>query len=222
LARTLVMATATPPPPRVGWVSGGNNRGTLSLVWTCVFTIFICTWTVQHLAVHGAGVSKRTFITRKLRWMGVNLFLPDAATANAMMQFLIVRRGLALIRAVDGYREFTWTQAWYLEMGGLVVEFVGDEGAEDSGERKGVEVLAYCFNCQEVAYLIKNGHLVLHRAGISEREIKDKSKADVLAKVLTFLQSGWFALQCIGRGAQRLPLSELEIATVAFITCDVD
>ncbi|PYH42967.1 uncharacterized protein BP01DRAFT_302083 [Aspergillus saccharolyticus JOP 1030-1] len=33
---------------RVNYVSSPNTRGTLSIVWSCLFTIIACTWTVQH------------------------------------------------------------------------------------------------------------------------------------------------------------------------------
>jgi hypothetical protein len=51
---------------------------------------------------------------------------------------------------------------------------------------------------------------------ISKREIKDKSKGNVLAKGLVLIQTMWFLLQCVARGAQHLSITELELATAAF------
>jgi hypothetical protein len=51
---------------------------------------------------------------------------------------------------------------------------------------------------------------------ITETEIQDKSKSDGLAKWLVVIQTGWFTLQCIARGVQHLPITELEIITLAF------
>ncbi|KAG7041283.1 Major facilitator superfamily domain general substrate transporter protein [Colletotrichum scovillei] len=42
-------AANTSTPDLVGWVAGPETRGTLTLVWSCVITIFACTWTVLHL-----------------------------------------------------------------------------------------------------------------------------------------------------------------------------
>jgi hypothetical protein len=51
---------------------------------------------------------------------------------------------------------------------------------------------------------------------ITENEIRDKSKGDVLSKGLVVIQTGWFILQCIARGIEHLPLTELELVTLAF------
>ena len=54
------------------------------------------------------------------------------------------------------------------------------------------------------------------KRNISEEEIKDRGKADVLAKGLALLQTSWFILQCISRRIEGLPTTSLEIATIAF------
>jgi len=51
---------------------------------------------------------------------------------------------------------------------------------------------------------------------ISEAEIADKSKGDAISKGVVILQTGWFVTQCIARGVQGLPITELELVTVAF------
>lgn len=49
--------------------------------------------------------------------------------------------------------------------------------------------------------------------------IADKSKADYVAKTLVCIQAAWFMLQCIGRTAQKLPLTLLEIHVLAHVLC---
>jgi hypothetical protein len=51
---------------------------------------------------------------------------------------------------------------------------------------------------------------------ISKAEIDDKSKGDAISKGVVILQTGWFVTQCIARGVQGLPITELELVTVAF------
>ncbi|KIX01216.1 uncharacterized protein Z518_08941 [Rhinocladiella mackenziei CBS 650.93] len=34
--------------PQVGFTSSPHQRGTLDIIWSCLFTVFICTWTVVH------------------------------------------------------------------------------------------------------------------------------------------------------------------------------
>jgi len=50
---------------------------------------------------------------------------------------------------------------------------------------------------------------------ISEEDIKDRSKGDILSKLIAITQTTWFILQCIARGQQRLTLTELELVTLA-------
>src|SRR5258705_3243289 len=50
---------------------------------------------------------------------------------------------------------------------------------------------------------------------ISEEDIKDRSKSDILSKLIAISQTTWFILQCIARGQQRLTLTELELVTLA-------
>ncbi|KAJ4420458.1 hypothetical protein N0V82_004335 [Gnomoniopsis sp. IMI 355080] len=54
-------------------------------------------------------------------------------------------------------------------------------------------------------------HLVL-----GEQDIKDKSKADSLAKGLAVLQITWLVVNLIARGVAGLPITQLEIATASF------
>ena len=50
----------------------------------------------------------------------------------------------------------------------------------------------------------------------TEEEIKDKGKSDWLAKSLVLFQTSWFVIQCIARGVERLPITHLEIVTLAY------
>ncbi|KAI4265643.1 MAG: hypothetical protein L6R38_009270, partial [Xanthoria sp. 2 TBL-2021] len=54
---------------------------------------------------------------------------------------------------------------------------------------------------------------------LSPEQIKDKSKADGLKKTLVCAQATWFCVQCIARLAESLPLSLLELNTVAHALC---
>jgi hypothetical protein len=51
---------------------------------------------------------------------------------------------------------------------------------------------------------------------IAVEDIKDKSKGDIISKGLVVLQTGWFVVQCIARASQGLPITELELVTIAF------
>ena len=54
---------------------------------------------------------------------------------------------------------------------------------------------------------------------ISEEAIADKSKADPITKSLACAQAGWLIVQCVARLAAGLPVTLLEVATLAHCLC---
>ena len=67
---------------------------------------------------------------------------------------------------------------------------------------------------QELQTLARKGDIDF--PDITEREIQDRSKGDALSKGLVVIQTSWFILQCIARRIERLPITELELVTLAF------
>jgi hypothetical protein len=57
---------------------------------------------------------------------------------------------------------------------------------------------------------------VVTKERILEAEIQDRSKGDGLSKTFALVQTTWFILQCISRAIEKLPVTELEVATCAF------
>ena len=64
---------------------------------------------------------------------------------------------------------------------------------------------------EELDDLLKNGEI-----RITEKEIRDKGRGDALSKGLVLIQTTWFILQCIARKVAHLPITELELVTLAF------
>ncbi|KAJ7727057.1 hypothetical protein B0H16DRAFT_1697824 [Mycena metata] len=56
---------------------------------------------------------------------------------------------------------------------------------------------------------------------IKTADIEDKSKGDALSKSVAIAQGLWFVTQCLARVFQHLPLTELEVATLAFAVLSV-
>lgn len=54
-----------------------------------------------------------------------------------------------------------------------------------------------------------------------EEEILDKGKHDWLTKSLVIIQVIWFIIQCIARGIQGLPTTELEVIALAYTTINL-
>ncbi|KAI0062741.1 hypothetical protein BV25DRAFT_1855527 [Artomyces pyxidatus] len=70
---------------------------------------------------------------------------------------------------------------------------------------------------QDVVKLVEAGELVPP----TEDEIRGWSQGDALSKTLAVVQTLWFVVQCIARRAEDLPITQLEIMTLAYTTITV-
>lgn len=68
-----------------------------------------------------------------------------------------------------------------------------------------------------VAFVMKHAPELI--PDLSKDEILDKSKADRLSKTMACLQAIWFCLQIAARAVQHLPVSLLELTTLAHVFC---
>jgi hypothetical protein len=85
----------------------------------------------------------------------------------------------------------------------------GFELYDSEGERP-----LYPLDLSRIEELVQND--AIDFPNITEKEIEDRSKGDIISKGLAVVQTGWFVAQCIARGAEHLAITELEIMTVAF------
>jgi hypothetical protein len=60
-----------------------------------------------------------------------------------------------------------------------------------------------------------------HLPQISARDFAELGNTGALVKTVTFVQVSWFVLQIIARAAYHLPVSHLEITTLAFVICAI-
>lgn len=181
-----------------GWVGEPTGRGTLSIIWTCFFTIFVSTWTVLHLNLPAPKERNWQVQLRKAKWMTAAVLVPEVVTASAFAQRVAARESVRTMQAL-GY-EWTMKHAFYLNMGGVWIQ------PRDSQ--------SFPINAAQLSYLLAEGYISV--PSLTKDEIWDKSKADSFAKIMACGQIGWLVLQCVGRAIQRLPITPLELATVGF------
>lgn len=62
-----------PPNARAGWTSSGNDRGSADILWMCIATLFLCSWTVLHLNIPAPEEKFRILLRRHLKWMVLTL-----------------------------------------------------------------------------------------------------------------------------------------------------
>jgi hypothetical protein len=86
-------------------------------------------------------------------------------------------------------------------------------------EERGVE--RYSINPGKFIRILEMADVLDHKLETiipctTEGDLKDRGKSDGIAKAIVILQTLWFVAQCIARGFQHLPLTELEIVTLAY------
>lgn len=69
----------------------------------------------------------------------------------------------------------------------------------------------YVLDGDEIDAYLSSGQI-----NITEEQIQDRSKGDILSKGLVVLQTTWFIIQLLARAVARLPITELEFSTLAF------
>ena len=123
------MASATPannhmgPTLAHGWVSTNCGRGTIDILWSCLFTVFLCVWTAIYLPVPlyrgDKPLSRRDKIVRsKIIPALLSVIAPEFLGYTAMIEFLKARKRVKLLRRLTKTR-LSLTHGFFLDMGGI-------------------------------------------------------------------------------------------------------
>ncbi|KAH9959089.1 hypothetical protein BC827DRAFT_1135304 [Russula dissimulans] len=173
-----------------------NCRSLWDIIRSCALTIFLCIWVSVHPNIPSPDEGWPRVTIRRVGLMLATLIVPEAMIAWALRQRLAARQ-LAKEYKGEGW---TLTHGFFATMGG----FMAYEG------NRPIQVLFP----EELKYYSLTGNGDFPR--ISKKEIQDKSKGDFISKAVVILQTSWFVMQCVARGVQGLPITELELATIAF------
>ena len=139
---------------------------------------------------------------RKARWFFLALLAPELVMLFAYGQWASALRSVEDMKEA-GYHQWTIIHAFYADSGGFVIQ--------------APDFKAFPITAKQVHYLVQREYLEI--PSITSREIWDKSKADLFAKIVASCQAIWLVTQTIARAIQGLSVTLLEISTVALITC---
>ena len=195
-------ASASQLSAKQGWVSQPNQRGTIDIIWSCFTTLAICCWVMIHLNVPAKTDSTWCLIFRKARWLTLALLAPEVVMLFACGQWASAKRSVKDMHHL-GYKGWTMVHAFYADSGGFMLQ--------------APDCVAFPITAKQVHYLVQQGHLLM--PSITKEEIWDKSKADMFAKAVASFQAAWLVAQVVARGIQHLPVTLLELSTVALVTC---
>jgi hypothetical protein len=167
---------ATGSQKLVGWVLESPGRGTLSLITTCLFTTFLCTWAVIHPRVT-RGRRRRVF--HKFALFLKTVIAPEFIAVEGLQEWSQARETIKRCEHLtDG--ELGLVQAFYIGM--LALRY-----RTELGER--------VIWPNQYQWLLEQ-HLIDWKSyqswGLSKENIRDKSNADTAVKAFALLQVSWF------------------------------
>ncbi|UNI21782.1 hypothetical protein JDV02_007738 [Purpureocillium takamizusanense] len=223
----------------VGYVSDPNGRGTTSLVLSCLLTLILCVWSALHLNVPARRRSIIQVFWLNIRWIFAGIYAPELVvfvawrqwcSARMLQQHILHLHADAKERGDDRSSETThsdlppWTMAhsFFACAGGFAIELESLSGGVldqshlsdgDNGEK--TESPRLTLTARGVMLLASSGFV----PRVTKAEIEDKSKANDLAKATVIVQATWMLVQVIGRLAAHLPVTLLEVNTVAHVLC---
>ncbi|KAG1836034.1 hypothetical protein DFJ58DRAFT_908543 [Suillus subalutaceus] len=210
-----------------------NTRSLWDILSSCGLTMFACTWTAIHPNIPGVDDWVILVTVRRLCLMVMAVSAPEVVVAFATLEFLSARHAAkkfgdafgvqraqprSYCRAIpqklvvmlrgksrslsDGW---TLTHGFFACMGGFVLYVDGEPRAT--------------LTPNELLRFVREGSVKM--PDITEADIEDRSKGDMLSKCIAILQLVWFVIQLIARYAQNLPVTLLELDTlgIAALAC---
>ncbi|KAI1639672.1 hypothetical protein F4809DRAFT_656560 [Biscogniauxia mediterranea] len=215
---TVFETTCAKPTTSANFVSSPDSRGTLDILWSSLFTIIACTWTIQHPNLpeqrNGDLKSRLQSIYENAKWMVFTALAPEVIIMAAVHDLLAAMKSYQKLQEFsekDGL-EWTLTHCFYANMGGFVIRIRAKEGLEYHNP--------YHLTANDIHRLRKE-RVLQTLPSITKEEIDDKSKSDSFVKALAVTQILWTTLQIVVRAARKLSISQLELAVLAFAVCAV-
>ena len=172
----------------------------------------------MHLDLPPIPLSAPLVMLRKIIWVLIYLIAPEAMSFTALMQF-VYARDLVKECKVIGYN-ISMMQAFYIRGRGSAVrnlhQFSNSNVPLNRDGFDHEDSLWYhspkAFPETDFTSIVVGAESVP-----STKYLKEMSKADALVKLVTSAQALWTLAQIVARAFQRLSISLLEYATIAYI-----
>ncbi|OTA57634.1 hypothetical protein K449DRAFT_335245 [Hypoxylon sp. EC38] len=251
LASSVFQPNCTIPPESTNFVRATNVRGTLDILWTSLFTLITCCWTVQHLNIprqlqrprwpeeRNINVWRESvrYVYRlmkfyflgvwpKIKWTLLTLVIPEFLVGKALQERYLAKKSVLEFKhlAQELGEEFRWIEKHWTMTHGFYANMGGFVlRVKCNGELQDIPL--NCMSLQEICRAPANNPYlsigVVTIPEITDEEINDKSKSDFLIKVITIGQLLWFVVQAAVRAARGLVVSQLEVVVLAYAACTV-
>lgn len=193
------------PMQSVGWVGSPEFRGTLDLIWTCLFTLFTCLWASLHLNVPAPEDTEYTKFWRKLKWTCIAATFPELVIGMAFVNWWDARHDAATMRKYD-FDNWDRKLCAFVRMGGVWLR--GEPDRDNTTDP------FICVETDTMRRLIQEGSLPQHC--LTHKMVDGRSKGDWFVKLVACCQTLYFGLQCAGRLGMGIPVTTLEVSTAVF------
>ncbi|TFK70471.1 hypothetical protein BDN72DRAFT_766343 [Pluteus cervinus] len=193
---------------------GPQDRTLVDIVRSCVLTIFACVYTALHPNIPDPKANDWQRFLGRLKMSFYMLIAPEAVIWWAMRQWYGARLIAGKVNEAHPKSNWTATHGHFVQMGGL--EAIHPDGRQ--------EVIDFaCVLLFSGYYLGSNisGSFDVNELRFPKNQVQDRSKGDFLSKGLVALQTSWFVLECIACFQQHLPITELEVVTLAFAVLNI-
>lgn len=149
----------------LGWTAGPDGRGTIDMIYSCSFTMFLCSLSVLCLNVPGLDDSQFRQFRRRVYITALAFLGPEFIFQIALGQFLCARDSVRQFRA-SGVKGWTMTHAFYADMGGFILRRKGSTEYPNGWPK-------FPVNAKQVRYLWSEGYIEF--PSITREEIHDKN-----------------------------------------------
>ncbi|KAJ6565591.1 hypothetical protein DFH09DRAFT_1363772 [Mycena vulgaris] len=171
-------------------------RRMFDIIWGCLTTIFACTWVSVHPNVPPPDQSWLARLWRRLRMMLMAVIAPEVMVGFAARQLFAAWRFSRKFKV-------TFAHGFFFSMGG----FVSRAGHPITTMKQLDGLIGKQY--QEAICAVKVDYIM------------GRGKGDALSKGVALTQGLWFITQCLARVHQHLPVTELEVATLAFAVVNI-
>ena len=103
-----------------GWTPQPNGRGSIDIIWSNSFTIFLCSWSVLCLNLPAPRDSAFRRLRRKIYLTGLGILGPEFILLLALGQWEPARRSVKDFNK-SGYSGWSMSIAYFADMGGFVL-----------------------------------------------------------------------------------------------------
>lgn len=171
-----------------------SGRGTMGIIWSCLTTIFLSTWTSYHMDFSDTRVKNKFFEVA-----GV-VFFPEIMAAVALMESVHAWYFRKALHVIPRWERFSLKQSFFIQKKGITIQSQNSIEADEFLDRA------------------RSGNILFHQLP-QNSQIDTRSKRDWLSKTIAICQAVWFVSNTASRLVAGYEISLLEGLTTAYVFC---